>query len=117
MAQYIDAIVTPVPKKNIALYKKSAKVMVKIFKEYGALHYGEYAADDVQWGKTTSFPRSVKLKPTETVFFSYVIYKSKAQRNSIMKKMMKDPRMQDPAMMPFDGKRMIYGSFKKFVEM
>ena len=58
-----------------------------------------------------------KLKPSEIVFFSYITYKSKAQRNSIMKKIMNDPRMQDPAMMPFDGKRMIYGGFKKFVQM
>lgn len=117
MAQYVDAFVTPVPKKNISKYKKSAKRMIKFLKEHGALEYVEYASDDVQWGKTTSFPRSVKLKPNETVFFSYVTYKSKAQRNNIMKKMMTDPLMQDPAMMPFDGKRMIYGGFKKFAQM
>jgi uncharacterized protein YbaA (DUF1428 family) len=117
MAQYIDALITPVPKKNTALYKKSAKITSKILKEYGALEYIEYTSDDVKWGKATSFPRSVKLKDSEVVFFSYIAYKSKAQRNSIMKKMMKDPRMQDPAMMPFDGKRMIYGGFKKFVAM
>jgi uncharacterized protein YbaA (DUF1428 family) len=115
MAQYVDAFVTPVPKKNLAQYKKSAKITAKIIKELGALEYHEYAADDVSWGKTTSFPRSVKLKSNEVVFFSYIAYKSKAQRNSIMKKMMKDPRMQDPALMPFDGKRMIYGGFKKFM--
>lgn len=117
MAQYIDAFITPVPKKNTALFRKSAKITSKILKEYGALEYIEYASDDVKWGKTTSFPRSVKLKDNEVVFFSYITYKSKAQRNSIMNKMMKDPRMQDPAMMPFDGKRMIYGGFKKFVAM
>ena len=117
MAQYIDAFITPVPKKNLNLYKKAAKKMTKIMKEFGVLDYAEYSADDVKWGKTTSFPRSVKLKPTEVVFFAYVTYKSKAQRNSIMKKMMNDPRMHDPDMMPFDGKRMIYGGFKKFVEM
>jgi uncharacterized protein YbaA (DUF1428 family) len=117
MAQYIDAFVTPVPKKNLAKYRKSAKKTAKIIKELGALEYFEYASDDTQWGKTTSFPRSVKLKPSEVVFFAYITYKSKAQRNSIMKKMMNDPRMQDPEMMPFDGKRMIYGGFKKFIEM
>ena len=117
MAQYLDAFITPVPKKNLTLYKKSAKTMAKIMKELGALEYFEYSADDVKWGKTTSFPRSVKLKPNEVVFFAYITYKSKAQRNSIMKKVMKDPRMQDPAMMPFDGKRMIYGGFKKFIQM
>ncbi len=117
MAQYVDAFLVPVPKKNIILYKKSVKTMAKIMKEFGALEYIEYSQDDMKWGKTTSFPRSVKLKPSEVVFFSYVTYKSKAQRNSIMKKVMNDPRMQDPAMMPFDGKRMIYGGFKKFVQM
>ena len=117
MAQYVDAFVTPVPKKNTALYKRSAKITSKILKEYGALDYVEYVSDDVKWGKRTSFPRSVKLKGGEVVFFSYITYKSKAQRNSIMKKIMKDPRMQDPALMPFDGKRMIYGGFKKFVQM
>jgi uncharacterized protein YbaA (DUF1428 family) len=117
MAQYVDAFITPVPKKNLMLYKKSAKTMMKIMKELGALEYVEYTSDDVEWGKTTSFPRSVKLKPSEVVFFSYITYKSKAHRNGIMKKVMKDPRMQDPEMMPFDGKRMIYGGFKKFVQM
>jgi uncharacterized protein YbaA (DUF1428 family) len=117
MAQYVDAFITPVPKKNVTLYKSAAKKMAKILKEFGALEYVEYAADDLKWGKTTSFPRSVKLKPSEVVYFAYVTYKSKAQRNSIMKKVMKDARMHDPAMMPFDGKRMIYGSFKKFVQM
>ena len=117
MAQYVDAFLVPVPKKNLVPYKKAAKMMAKIMKEFGALEYIEYSADDVKWGKTTSFPRSVKLKPSEVVFFSYITYKSKAQRNSIMKKMMKDARMQDPAMMPFDGRRTIYGGFKKFVQM
>lgn len=114
---YIDGFITPVPKKNLAKYRKSAKIMAKICKEMGALEYFEYVADDVKPGKHTSFPQSVKLKKDEVVFFSWIVYKNKAQRNAFMKKMMKDPRMQDPAMMPFDGKRLIYGGFKEFVAM
>lgn len=79
----------------------------------------ECAADDVKKGKYTSFPQSVKLKPNETVFFSWIVYKSRANRDSIMKKVMKDPRMlkMGPEMMPFEGKRMIYGGFKPMVSM
>lgn len=112
---YVDGFVTPVPKKNIAAYKKSIKKSAKIWKEYGALSYNECQGDDVPYGKTTSFPRSVKLKKDEVVFFAWAIYKSKTHRNQVMKKMMKDPRMQDPAMMPFDGRRMIFGGFKPIV--
>lgn len=117
MPTYVDGFITPVPKKNLAKYKKASRKMGKLMKKLGALEYVEYIADDVKPGKWTSFPRSVKKKPSETVFFSYVTYKSKAQRDSIGKKMMKNPITQDPDMMPFDGKRMIYGGFKSFVEM
>lgn len=91
----------------------------KIWMEHGALSYMECAADDVKKGKYTSFPQSVKLKPNETVFFSWIVYKSRANRDSIMKKVMKDPRMlkMGPEMMPFEGKRMIYGGFKPMVSM
>lgn len=92
----------------------------KICREYGALEYNECVADDVNKGKVTSFPRSVKLKPGETVIFSWVVYKSRAQRNSINKKIMKDPRlakMMDPKKLPFDGMRMFMGGFKTFVTL
>jgi uncharacterized protein YbaA (DUF1428 family) len=88
--------------------------------EYGAVEYVECVADDVTLGKRTSFPRSVKLKKGEVVVFSYIVYKSRKQRDSIMGKVMKDKRladMMDPNNMPFDGKRMFWGGFKAFVEL
>ncbi len=112
MAIYVDGFIVPVPKKNIEKYRKVAKMAGKIWMEYGALEYIECVADDVKKGKFTSFPQSVKLKPNEVVVFSWIVYKSRSSRDRINKKVMKDPRlanMMGPEMMPFDGKRMIYG--------
>jgi uncharacterized protein YbaA (DUF1428 family) len=92
----------------------------KIWREHGALEFRECVADDVKWGKRTSFPRSVKLKAGETVVFSFIVYKSKADRNRVNAKVMKDKRlasMMDPKAMPFDAKRMIYGGFKVMVDL
>lgn len=117
MAKYVDGFVVPVPKKNVEKYRKVAQKAGKIWKEYGALEYIECVADDVKPGKTTSFPQSVKLKNGEVVFFSWIVYKSRASRDRINKKVMADPRIKNmgPEMMPFDGKRMIYGGFKEMV--
>lgn len=117
MANYVDGFVLPVPTKNIAKYKKVAKLAGKVWMEYGALEYIECMADDVKPGKLTSFPQSVKLKSNEVVFFSWIVYKSKAHRNKILKQVMKDPRINNmgPEMMPFDGKRMFWGGFKQAV--
>lgn len=117
MAKYVDGFVVPVPKKNIEKYRKAARLAGKVWKEHGALEYIECIADDVKPGKWTSFPQSVKLKNGETVFFSWIVYKSRASRDRILKKVMKDPRLSGmgPDMMPFDGKRMIYGGFKEMV--
>jgi uncharacterized protein YbaA (DUF1428 family) len=115
---YVDGFVVPVPKKRVADYVKLARKAGKIWREYGALDYRECIADDVEPGKWTSFPRSVKLKPDETVVFAYIVYKSRKQRDAIMAKIMKDPRMDkmmNPKDMPFDGKRMIFGGFKTLV--
>ena len=120
MAFYVDGFVLPVPKKNIAAYKKMANFCGKICMEYGALSYNECIEDDVKKGKWTSFPQSVKLKKGEVVVFSWVIYKSKKQRDAVNKKFMKDPRMaqyMDPNKMPFDGKRMFWGGFKSMVNL
>lgn len=120
MVKYVDAFVIPLPKKNFAKYRKMAKLFGKICREYGALEYVECIADDVKKGKITSFPRSVKLKAGETVIFSYVLYKSRAHRDSVTKKVMKDPRlakMMDPKKMPFDGMRMFWGGFKPFISL
>jgi len=87
--------------------------------EHGALEYREAMADDVKPGKWTSFPQSVKLKPGETVVFAYIVYKSRAQRDRVMAKVMKDPRlakMMDPKAMPFDARRMFFGGFKVLVD-
>ncbi len=117
---YVDGFIVPVPKKNVAAYRKIATKAGKIWMEFGALSYVECVADDVKVGKRTSFPRSVKRKPNETVVFSWITYKSRKDRDRINGKIMKDPRlaaMMGPGAMPFDAKRMIYGGFKSIVEM
>jgi uncharacterized protein YbaA (DUF1428 family) len=116
---YVDGFIVPVPKRNLAAYRAMAKKAGKVWMDHGALSYVECVADDVKKGKRTSFPRSVKLKPSETVVFSWITYKSRASRDSIMGKVMKDKRlaaMMDPKAMPFDGKRMIFGGFKSLLE-
>ncbi len=114
---YVDGFVVPVPKKKIADYKKFSTKYAKIWMEYGALSYVECVGDDVPVGKLTSFTRAVKLEGDETVVFSWIVYKSRAQRDSINKKVMADPRLKaDMKNMPFDGKRMIYGGFKKLLK-
>jgi uncharacterized protein YbaA (DUF1428 family) len=115
---YVDGFVVPVPEKKLADYKKLARKAAKIWMEHGALAYTEAVADDAPVGKLTSFPRAVKLEKGETVVFSYIVYKSRAHRDAVMKMVMADPRLKpDMENMPFDTKRMIYGGFKGFVEM
>jgi uncharacterized protein YbaA (DUF1428 family) len=117
---YVDGFVVPVPKKKLAAYKAMARKAGKVWKEHGALAFQECVADDVKPGKWTSFPQSVKLKPDETVVFSWILYKSRAHRDRVNKKVMADPRlakMMNPQAMPFDGKRMIYGGFKVMLNM
>ncbi|HEY0662032.1 MAG TPA: DUF1428 domain-containing protein [Lysobacter sp.] len=116
---YVDGFVLPVPEKNLAAYRRMARLAGKVWREHGALEYIEAAADDVQPGKHTSFPQSVKLKPGETVIFAWIVYKSRAHRDKVNAKVMKDPRlasMMDPKNLPFDGKRMFWGGFKVIVE-
>jgi uncharacterized protein YbaA (DUF1428 family) len=117
---YVDGFIVAVPKKNLAAYRSMAKRAGKIWREYGALDYREWVADDVKVGKVTSFPRSVKLKPGETVIFSWITYKSRKQRDRINAKVMTDKRLADMMngkSMPFDGKRMIYGGFESLVKV
>jgi uncharacterized protein YbaA (DUF1428 family) len=116
---YVDGFVLPVPKKNVAAYRAIARKAGKIWLEHGALSYVECVADDVKPGKVTSFPQSVKAKANETVVFSWITYKSRAHRDQVNKKVMKDPRIakMGPDKMPFDGKRMFWGGFKPIVEM
>ena len=116
---YVDGFVAPVPKKKVEAYRRMARKASKVWREHGAIEFKECIADDVKMGKWTSFPRSVKLKPSETVVFSYIVYKSRAHRDRVMAKVMKDKRlagMMDAKSLPFDAKRMIFGGFKVLVE-
>jgi uncharacterized protein YbaA (DUF1428 family) len=117
---YVDGFVVPVPKRRLEAYRSMARKAGKVWREHGALAYLEAVADDVKPGKRTSFPRSVKLKAGETVVFAYIVYKSRAHRDRVNAKVMKDPRiknMMDPKAMPFDARRMFWGGFKALVEL
>jgi uncharacterized protein YbaA (DUF1428 family) len=120
MARYVDGFVLPIPKKNAAAYRRIAQKAGRIWREHGALEYLECIADDVKPGKHTSFPQSVKLEPGEVVWFSWILYRSRAHRERVNAKVMKDPRMaklMGPDSMPFDGKRMIFGGFEARVDL
>jgi uncharacterized protein YbaA (DUF1428 family) len=117
---YVDGFIVPVPKRSIAAYRAMARKAGKVWMEHGALEFRESVADDVAWGKRTSFPRSVKQKSNETVMFSWIVYKSRKQRDAVLKKVMADKRlakMMTGKSMPFDAKRMIYGGFKIIVDL
>jgi uncharacterized protein YbaA (DUF1428 family) len=120
MAQYVDGFVLPLPKRKLDAYRRMSRKAGKIWREHGALEYRECVAEDVAMGKVTSFPRAVKRKPSETVVFSWIVFKSRAHRDRVNAKVMKDPRladMMDPKDMPFDGKRMVYGGFEVLVDL
>lgn len=117
---YVDGFVVPVPTKNLAAYRRMASLAGKVWREHGALEYVECVADDVKPGKYTSFPQSVKLKRGEVVVFSWIVYKSRKDRDRVNAKVMKDPRiapMMDVKALPFDGKRMFWGGFKEIVDL
>jgi uncharacterized protein YbaA (DUF1428 family) len=116
---YIDGFVLAVPKRNLPAYRRLARAFAALAKEHGALSVVESVADDVKPGKLTSFPQSVKLKKGEVVVFSWITFKSRAHRDRVNAKVMKDPRLD--AMVhrgkpPFDSKRMIFGGFKSIVQ-
>jgi uncharacterized protein YbaA (DUF1428 family) len=115
--RYVDGFLLPVPKNKVKEYAKIAKLASKVWMEHGALDYVECVGDDLnpKWG--LPFPKTIKAKPSETVIFAYIVYKSKADRDKVNAKVMKDPRMNmDPKKMPFDMKRMYYGGFNVLVE-
>ena len=118
---YVDGFVLPVKKRQLATYRSMAKQAGKVWRQHGALEFHECVGDDVPHGKRTSFPRSVKLKRGEIVVFSYIVYRSRADRDRVMAKVMKDKRlaemMSDPKKMPFDTRRMFWGGFKSFVDL
>ena len=116
---YVDGFIVAVPKKNLAAYRRMARKAGKVWREHGATSYTECVADDVPMGKMTSFPRSVKQKPDETVIFSWITYKSRAHRDRVNARVMADKRlagMMDTKSLPFDAKRMIYGGFESLVK-
>lgn len=114
---YVDGFVLPVPKKNVKAYKKMAALGGKMWMKHGAVQYFECEGDDMKAEWSLSFPQMVKPKAGETIFFSFIVYKNKAHRDKVNKKVMSDPSMNDaPKKMPFDVKRMAYGGFKAVVE-
>lgn len=118
MARYVDGFVIPVPKKKLAAYFRIAAKAAQIWKEHGALDYVEAAAEDLNTTMGMPFTKGIKTKAGETVVFSYITYKSRAHRDKVNAKVMKDPRiheMCDPTDMPFDCARMLYSGFKVVV--
>ena len=118
--RYVDGYVLPVPRKNLEAYRRMAQTAGKVWKDHGALEYRECAGEDlaVKWG--VSFPRLLKIKRSETVVFSWIVFKSRAHRDRVNAKVMKDPRlaeMMDQKAMPFDLKRMVYGGFTVLVDL
>jgi len=115
---YVDGFVLAAPKAKLEEYKEMARKAGPVWMEHGALSYVECTGDDVPYGELTSFPRAVQAKEDEVVIFSWVVYKSRADRDAIVAKVMADPRLKsNPADMPFDAKRMIYGGFQPFMQL
>jgi uncharacterized protein YbaA (DUF1428 family) len=118
--RYVDGYVLPLPKKNVQRYRRIAQKAGKIWREHGALEYVEAVGDDLNVKFGISFARRMSLKPGETVVFSYIVFKSRAHRDRVNARVMKDPRMtetMDAGAMPFEVKRMVYGGFKVVVDV
>jgi uncharacterized protein YbaA (DUF1428 family) len=116
---YVDGYLLPLPKKNLNLYRSMARKAGKVWRDHGALEYRECVGNDLKPKMGAPFPRILRLKPNETVVFSWIVFKSRAHRDSVNAKVMKDPRMakmMEEGPMPFDGKRMFYGGFKVIVD-
>jgi uncharacterized protein YbaA (DUF1428 family) len=116
--RYVDGYVLPVPTKNLQAYRRIAQKAARIWREHGALECRECAGDDLEAKGLVPFPRRIRLKRGETVMFSWIVFKSRAHRDRVNAKVMKDPRLatMDPKAMPFDCKRMVYGGFKVLVD-
>lgn len=120
MSRYVDGFVIVIPKRNVAKYKKMAAAAGKVWMSYGALEYVEAVGDDLNVKMCNTFPNLTRKKPNETVFFSYVVYKSRKHRDSVNKKIMSDPAMSemcDPNDLPFEMKKLYYGGFKPLVDL
>lgn len=118
MAKYVDGFLIPIPTKNLAAYRKLAKKASKVWLDHGALDYYETAGDELKVKGVVSFAKVAKAKPRETVILAWIVYRSKAHRNAVNKKVMADPRIAtfNPEIMPFDSNKMIYGGFKVLIE-
>lgn len=122
MPTYVDGYLLPVPKKKLPAYRRIAQKAGKVWRKHGALEYFECVGDDLtpDMGgfKIATFPRTMKLKPGETVIFSFIVFQSRAHRDKVNAKVFQDPFMQSSNVkdMPFDAKRMVYGGFKTIVE-
>jgi uncharacterized protein YbaA (DUF1428 family) len=116
---YVDGFVLAVPKRKLAAYRRLSRSAGKVWRQHGALEYRECVGDDLRVKMGVPFPRLAKVRPGETVVFSWIVYKSRAARDRVNAKVMKDPRitktMNQP--MPFDVKRMAYGGFTVLVDM
>lgn len=118
MARYVDGFVLPISAKNLGDYRKIAQRAGKVWLEHGALAYHECAGDDLEHEFGTPFPRLAKTRPGETVVFAFIVFKSRAHRDRVNAKVMRDPRLAcDPKRMPFDAKRMSYGGFTSIVDL
>ena len=118
--RYVDGFVLPVPKRNVAAYRRMARKAGKIWMEHGALQFCEAAGDDLEIKKMVQFPRIAKVKKGETVFFSWIVYKSRRHRDQVNAKVMADKRLKmsmKKKKMPFDWTRMAYGGFKILVDL
>ena len=118
---YVDGFVIPIPRKNLASYKKMAADGARAWKKHGALEYFECVGDDLfpkmPGMKIAQFPTLAKAKAGETVIFAFIVYRSKAHRDAVNKKVMKEMNEKaPPPMAPFDMKRMAYGGFKTIVQ-
>lgn len=117
---YVDGFLLAIPKKNLRVYRRMAAKAGRVWREHGALEYRECAADDLKSEMGFSFTKAARAKAGETVFFSWIVYKSRAHRERVVRKAMTDPRlasMMDPKNMPFDLKRMAYGGFRVVVDL
>jgi uncharacterized protein YbaA (DUF1428 family) len=116
---YVDGFLNPVPKRNRDKYRRMSLQAGKVWMDHGALGYHECVADDVRAGKRTSFPQGVKLRKGEEVWFSWIVYRSRQDRDRVNARAMKDPRlakMRDLKAMPFDSQRRVYGGFRMLVD-
>ena len=120
MARYVDGFVIPIPKRNVEAYRRLAQRAGKVWLALGALEFRECVGDDLKIKGVAPFARAARAKAGETVFFSWIVYRSRAHRDRVNAKVMTDSRitdMMEGKAMPFDGKRMVYGGFKVLVDL